>query len=370
MKNDPSVATPAPSPLEFRNGISHPDLWLWDSWTCWLEGELTLFCLALARQNSAGRPIAPGERNDYPFHIRRFISCDEGQSWRDCGVYLAAPARISGAVNQNIWSGSATVDNGELLFGFTGLQHCASSRQFLQTLCIATAPLDGTPPNLDDAIVLSDPMADYENIVAKGYYIAPRDMLGANAGEEGGPILAWRDPFLLPLGNGVFEVFWAAKTGPAAPAIGHGRLRKTVDGFDLEYLDPIVPPDAHAYTQAEVPKVYYDHKRGDYYLLLSTCDRLSEEQPDDEVSKELRLFKATSTTGPWRPYSNDGSVLPELDCLFGGSFTRLDFDAGQAILVAPFTEMAVPELQLTFASARQISLNQESPVSDRLVAKS
>ena len=361
MQHQPSrkglVDVPPPSAGLFLKGINHPDLWLWDAWTAAAGDTLTLFTLALARRNSKGVPISPGDRNDYPFHIRQFKSRDRGASWRDEGAFLTPDEASGGALAHNIWSGSAAIWNERLLFGFTGVRKPAPGRSFVQSICILPAAADGAAPTPSDTIVVSDPEADYEAIIRAGYYLGPRDRLGDDNGEEGGPILAWRDPFLVPRRDGSIDAFWAAKISASVPAVAHARLTKDGDRFHCRLLAPISLPDAGDFTQAEVPKIYRDPAGEGYLLLVSTCNRLRENQPDEEVSKEMRLYRAVKPEGPWRPYQGGESVIPGVEHLFGGAFASFDKSANTATLIAPYTEMARDEIQLTFAPPLTIDLH-------------
>jgi hypothetical protein len=204
---------------------------------------------------------------------------------------------------------------------------------------------------------LSCPERDYDEIKRLGYYLGPRERLGANLGEEGGPILAWRDPFLFLDGRHDVHMFWSAKIGPSKPAVGHATLTETQDGFRIGDMSPPMElPDAHLMTQAEVPKVYWDEKRDLYYLLISACDRVFEGQADREVSMVHRLYLGPSATGPWRQYSRAGSLLADLEHLFGASVIDVDFDSGVFAFVAPYTQRAGSALQLTIAPTRSLNI--------------
>ena len=356
MVSDFSAPVPPPSGLVFREGIAHPELWLWDAWTCSSGTVLSLFTLALSRRQHDGRAIPPGARNDFRFHIRRFASVDNGVSWRDCGLYLEPSAAAGGVFSRNVWSGSAAYYNDSLLFGFTGVRQPGINRPFAQSICATLAPSDLSPPDSNNIIVLSDPLTEYDAIRAKGYYLGARDTLGDINGEDGGPILAWRDPFFLIDEEGSVDAFWSAKIDPTTPAIAHARLHWQGEGFSVALQAPVRLPDSDLYTQAEVPKIYHDTSRGIYYLLVSTCNRLHEGQPDIEVSKQLRLYVSDSPAGNWRPYRRDGSIIPDVDGLFGASLAFCDFDAGVSTLIGPYTEMATPDRQLTFAPPVGINL--------------
>lgn len=350
-----AVPVPPPHSQPFHGSIQHPDLWLWDSWTYTHQGEITLFCLALAKTNRAGAPILPGDRNDYPFHVRRFSSSDGCQTWRDCGVFIEPDHEPGSSLSHNVWSGSALNSQDGLLLGLTGIHQPEQTRSFLQTLCYAqTTP--GAAITSAQIIPFSDPYEDYERILAAGYYLGPKDQLGASSGEDGGPILAWRDPFFVREQEGVYRAYWAAKVGPMEPAIGQARLMRTQNGLRVDaLLPPITPPDSDAYTQSEVPKVYVNPADGSALMLTSTCNRIDESQPDSEVSKELRLYAADHLDGRWAPFSPHSAILPGTEHLFGGEFINVDFANQSAELIAPYTEMASPELQLTFAAKRPVS---------------
>jgi hypothetical protein len=352
-----SPPLPPPSPLTFEGGIRHPDLWLWDSWTLEDAGALHLYCLALSRTGADGLPITPPQRNDHAFHIRHFISADGGARWRDLGPAMTPGGAGDGADARNVWSGSVLrLHDGRYAFGYTGLRAGGPGRRFLQTICIgfgATPDRMDTPP----AHALSCPLRDHRAIREAGYYLPEAGNLGADAGEEGGPILAWRDPFLLMTPDGVLHAYWSAKIAPTRPAIAHARLRLQADGFAIASLSaPITLPDAHEYTQAEVPKLYPDGSGG-WLLLISSCDRLYEGQPDSAVRQQQRLYRGPSPLGPWTPAQGSGAVLSGLDFQFGASLTGVGPHGRSIDVLGPFTENGGPQRQLTFPPVRRLTLD-------------
>jgi hypothetical protein len=221
------------------------------------------------------------------------------------------------------------------------------------------AALDGDAPRASDTVVISDPEAQYDEITRAGYYLGPREHLGDDGGEGGGPILAWRDPFLLARADGSIDVFWAAKTTATAPAVAHARLTRHENTFRCDLLTPISLPDGGDFSQAELPKVYRDPETAGYVLLLSTCNRLHEEQPDDQISKEMRLYRAAAPEGPWRPYRESASIIPGVKHLFGGAFSSIDRNSKSATLIAPYTELSAAEIRLTFAPPIAVDLQAE-----------
>ena len=367
MLNQKPVPVPPPTTDRFENGIAHPSLWLWDSWTTELDGILHLHCLALSRTDTEGNPIDPSSRNDYPFHIRRFESSDNGKSWYDMGAFLQPRNQGDGSFARNIWSGGILARASEpWVVGFTGIRQMSENHPFLQTICMA---LSGNGKALDalPSAALSCPVRDYEQIRAAGYYLPHRADLGAAEGEEGGPILAWRDPFILASGKDRFEVFWSAKVAAARPAVAHATVRLEGQAFRIETLHaPILLPDDSQFTQAEVPKVYRHAETGACYLLISACDRMNEDQPAEEVTKQLRLYRSSSIRGPWVPaFGNAGSAIPDTENLFGGSILRIDFDAGQLRLIAPYSEYASNDAQLSFAAAKSVPVPVQGVMTER-----
>lgn len=335
----------------FSGGINHPDLWLWDSWTLDdSDGHLHLYCLALAKTHSDGTAITPPQRNDYTFHVRRFTSDDAGHSWSDKGTVMQHGQMRDGADARNVWSGSVLrLDKETVAFGFTGIRDCGTDRRFLQTICIALGASPEAPTQWPDA-ALSCPFRDYDAIVSAGFYLGPRETLGSNQGEEGGPIMAWRDPFLFKEADGALYAVWSAKLSPTVPAVALARLKREGSTLRVAQLYPPVElPDAQSMTQAEVPKLYRDAASGDYLLMVSACDRRFEGQPDRELTHIHRLYRSAALTGPWRPVSAAGSALPGLEGLFGASLIDIDLAQGVLTVLGPYTENAGPERQLRFA---------------------
>lgn len=361
MSAQKPVPVPAPSRLRFENGIAHPDLWLWDSWTAAMDGRIHLYCLALSRRDADGQPISQAERNNYPFHIRHFTSRDGGTSWYDEGGFLEPQTSGDRAFARSVWSGCMLARaDGDWLCGFTGLREVTPERPFLQTICLGESrggyTLD-TPPST----ALSCPIRDYEAIRDAGYYLPEADRLGSAEGEDGGPILAWRDPFIVAGPAGTLEVFWSAKIAPARSAVAHATVARKGDSYMVQTLHaPMTLPDDAAFTQAEVPKLYFDAAQKTWYLLISACDRLSEDQPADEVKKELRLYKSQSMRGPWTgAFAGGASRIPDTDLLFGASILSANFSSGHFTLIGPYTEYAPEDQQLTFAPKRLVSLPRE-----------
>ena len=360
MRSKVIVNVPEASSTRFTHGIAHPELWLWDSWTCKSEGRYHLYCLAFARKDSEGRPTSPAQRNDFKFHIRHFESEDAGESWRDRGAVVQSTSEPNATLSDNVWSGSTHIDSdGTFLFAYTGLPSVSKDRRFLQTICIAEGADPGDVSRLPLAAV-SDPLRDYDSIRAAGYFLGEREMLGANCGESGGPILAWRDPFLFRH-EGSIHALWAAKAGALQPAVAHASLRRNEGGGFVvdELFPPMLLPDGDAFTQAEVPKVYFDDSNQKYWLIISACNRISEDQPDDEIVKDQRLYVSDKLRGPWIAYRGTTSVVPDIEHLFGASVMDADFAAGQLRLIAPYTEMADSSLQLTFAPVKTVVLPEQ-----------
>ena len=357
MPARPVAPIPPPARDVFTDGIDHPDLWLWDAWLAEGPDGTDLFTLAVSRNDAGGAPITPAARDAYPFHVRRFRSADGGASWHDLGAFLSPGAGAGGAAAHNVWSGGALrteAQGGRLLFGFTGVRAPTPARQYLQSVCLTEAGEDGA--RVADASVISDPERDSDAIRAKGYFLGPRETLGSNASEAGGPIMAWRDPFLIET-DGALLAFWSAKVAAAVPAIAWGRIERAGAGegagFRLaDLFAPITLPDADGFTQAEVPKVY--RVGGGWRMLVSSCDRVSEDQPASAVTKALRLYAAEDLGGPWRSAYGEASVVPGASGLFGGAL--MDVGPEEATLIAPWSDLEPADRTLRFAPPRRVPL--------------
>jgi hypothetical protein len=323
-------------------------------------GILHLYSLALSRTDFDGAPIFPPQRNDHSFHIRHFRSEDDGRTWSDQGMVIQPGGAADGADACNVWSGSVLQDRtGQTLFGYTGIRDISPDRPFLQTICVGTGVAPGVMTEAP-AAAISCPLRDYDQIKALGFYLGPKARLGDRAGEEGGPIMAWRDPFLVRDRNGELNAFWSAKLGPAIPAIARARLAEGPAGIAIaELLPPIELPDATEYTQSEVPKIYFDKASGLWLLLVAACDRAFEGQPDSKVNFQQRLYTSPTLDGSWASALVSGSRLTGVDYVFGASLIDHDLVTGMLSVFGPFTEQAGPEHQLSFPVVRTLDVKSE-----------
>ena len=349
------VNTPAPHPDKFVGEIIHPNLWLWDSWTVRVDSILHLYCLGLARVNSVGEPITVFEFNDYPFHFRHFVSDDNGETWQDHGAVLHPGNLSDGSDSGNVWSGSVhKLASGEILFGYTGIEHKSPTRKFVQTINFAIGGVDG--PTIFPSESQSHPVRDREAIIQAGYYLPEEDRIGHNDGEGDGPILAWRDPFIYETDAGVLHAFWSAKVEPRVPAVAYAILEKDGNQWIAKLQAPIRLPDETEYTQAEVPKLCIDKDTGDYLLMISSCNRLHEQQSDKEITKGLRLYRSNTITGPWTSVFEHGSLIHGVDHLFGASFVDREISEKTANLIAPYTVKIGGDRPMTFAPIQTVHL--------------
>ena len=349
---------PAKDQQTFTNGIKHPDLFLWDAWS-FVDSDdvIHLYSLAVPRVRADGSPITRIERNAVPFHMRHFSSRDLGGSWRDEGCLIAPRVGQGLPDSRTIWSGSIEpLSDGKKLLAYTGLYELDDEHCFAQNIMLALS--DGYQIENRENEALICPLRDWKTITDSGYYLAAPSDIGDRAGEEGGPVMAWRDPFVFVDTQDQVHLFWSAKTGPKQGALGHGLLRRDGQRFRLEKLfPPTSVPDGDGLTQFELPKVYFDEKEGAYYLISATCNRLDEQQLDHEVDKRIRLHVSHSLDGPWRPWSPKGSVLPGLDGLFGMTVLKAEFDRKSLLCIAPYTDAAGDDLGLTFAPSFRIDLD-------------
>lgn len=352
-----SVPIPAAHSETFVDGVVHPSLYLWDAWS-YRDGEITnLYCLAVSRYDSFGRPIMPAGRNHWPFHVRHFISRDNGKTWRDEGCFQE-PRIGSGLFDsRSIWSGSITpLPGGEVLVAYTGIRESEPDLIFQQSIGLALSQDGSRADRLFDEPV-SCCQRDWQSITDRGYYLDKPARIGHRGGEAGGPISAWRDPFVYVEGDCI-HLFWGAKADSHVPALAHATLRESGDGFVIDELfKPVTMPDGEKFTQLELPKVLHDRARGTYYLLISTCNRLYEGQTDAEVDKKVRLYSSASLHGPWVINGSNGSaLLPGDSHMFGVTVLDADFENAQLHCVAPYTDAADDKLSLTLSNTFSIPL--------------
>lgn len=338
----------------FLNGIKHPYLYLWDAWSYCESETLHLYCLAVPRFLFDGSELDPNERNNFPFHIRHFSSKDNGNFWSDEGCFLSTD-EVSKLNFKTIWSGSVMpLSDGRKLVAFTGIEDIDSSRNYHQSIALAISN-DGYSVQDNSIETVSSPSKDWDEIVDKGYYLDRIDNLGSDLGEENGPIMSWRDPFIFYDKNGELNLFWGAKTSPRTAALARATIVENDGVFKINKLyPPISVPDADNFTQLEVPKILYDKDEDLYYLLISTCNRLYENQPTNEVSKEIRVYKSQNVQGPWVAL---GSKILKDENLFGLTVLKADFKNNRLLCIAPYTENAEPDLRLTFPETFYINLD-------------
>lgn len=349
-----------PPPYEniFENGIRHPLLYLWDAWSYTEANVMHLYCLAIARTKPDGTQLLAVERNDYPFHMRHFTSTDNGKSWKDEGCFLEPQMVPKQHKCRTIWSGSVELlPNGNKLVAYTGVEEVDAHHNFLQTIALASSR-DGYSIDQIAATVLSSPRRDWKTITDKGYYLDAPERLGSNGGEEDGPILGWRDPFIFIDDDETINLFWGAKLGPRENALVRAVLEKDGALYKMAKLyPPARVPDGNEFTQLELPKVLHDKEKGLYYLLISSCNRLYEGQSDAEVDKGVRVYKSNSLEGPWESL---GSKILTSENLFGPTVLKADFKNNRLLCIAPYTDAVGDQLSLTFSSPFYVYLDSLS----------
>lgn len=341
----------------FDDGIDHPDYYLWDAWSYRQADRTHLYCLAVSRFDDQGHKLDPKNRNNLPFHVRHFVSADNGESWLDAGCFQQPRPELDDFDSKTIWSSSITLlEDDRKLVAFTGLKACAEPQLFLQSMGVAISS-DGYDIDSASIQLVSSPEDDWQRIIDKGYFVGDRSQLGHKDGEDGGPILAWRDPYILVHENEI-HMFWCAKINSQTPALGHATLIEDDKGFAIKmFYSPVEIPDGNRFTQLELPKVIYDDVNNKFYLIIATCNRVYEGQSDSEVDKQIRLYASNSLDGPWIPhFDNSSSLGLGAQHMFGLTVLNADFKKGQLQCISPFTEAA--EKPLTLSKTFVIDLNK------------
>lgn len=357
-KKDKRTQIPLPYNRQFENGICHPLLYLWDAWSYVEDDIIHLYCLAVSRLKLDGTPLQPAERNDFQFHIRHFTSDNNGRSWKDEGCFLETNPWSEKFNFYTIWSGSVeALSNGEKLVAFTALEQVDINHKFAQNIAIATSR-DGYVVDQILDIALSSPRKDWQAIINKGYYLDAPEKLGNTAGENGGPILAWRDPFIFLDQEEKINLFWGGKVSPKKGALVRAELEKSGTSYKIAKLHPpTTVPDGDEFTQLELPKVLYDKDKKLYYLIISSCNRLYEGQSDEEVDKGVRVYKSKMINGPWETLG--GKILGS-ENLFGPTVLKTDFRNNRLLCIAPYTDAAEKHLSLTFSPVFYVYLDNLS----------
>ena len=339
--------------MQFTSGIKHPEFYLWDAWSYESNNVFHLFCLAIPRRDFWDAPIDPSDRNNHAFHIHHFESTDSGATWRDVGVHRR-PGMTKPYDEANVWSGSVTPLPDGIVEAYTGVRSASSEQPFIQNLVLSLLNADGS--GASGHCVLC-PERDHDYIVSSGYFIDDKENLGSNKGECGGPILAWRDPFVFAYDQKTYVAF-AAKSSEREPALGIAQL---VNGLqEAVLLPPISLPDSDEFTQFEIPKLFYLQKLKQFILVAATTDRQSEMQDDCEISNCIRLYIGESPFGPWIRAGKQSSILCGVDHLFGATILGLDERNNRLIFMAPYTSKATDDLQLSFAPRFFVTLDQLS----------
>lgn len=361
---------PVPNRQIFTGGIRHPDLFLWDAWSCnIIDGNgvenIHLYCLAVNRLKNNGEPLLPKERNSYTFHIRHFISSDSGCTWIDKGAFQRSALASDGHDARNVWSGSVMpTQDGRVLAAYTGIYEAGEQNIFRQNLA-AGIVYDSDSFGDTAGQLLLCPVRDEEKIRAAGYFMSDRERLGDRDGEQSGPILAWRDPFVFrdPKQKKLDKqlvMLWAAKPSATQAAIGMATIK--IDSNSKMSVDkifaPILLPDGDQFTQIELPKIYFDSVKDRYILIVATTTRESESQSDEQVVKRIRLYTSDSIDGDWVSSGIKDSALEGIDNIFGMTVLKTDFEMQKLYCIAPYTEAASTQDELTFASVFEINLSQ------------
>ena len=355
----PNETIPAPYPELFCDGISHPELHLWDAWSYSCNQGLHLYCLAVSNKDRYGHIYPPHLRNQKSFHIRHFFSEDSGGSWRDLGCFQQARVGQNLFDSRSIWSGSIlALADGRQLTAYTGIREQGSALTFQQSLglSISTNWMTTIPGSQQ---VLSDPLNEWQTITQNGYFLGEYNSLGHKDGESGGSILAWRDPFLL-LHGGVIHMYWCAKTGYRTPALGHAVLQESESGFSISKMyPPVAMPDGNEFTQLELPKVIFDEVHECFLLIVSSCNRMHEQQSDKDADKRMRLYKSKSLNGPWHKFGHKGSTLKLAEPhMFGITIIKSDLRSEKLNYVAPYTEDAGEEKFLTLSKTYFLDIGE------------
>ncbi|TVQ85685.1 MAG: hypothetical protein EA357_00195 [Micavibrio sp.] len=296
---------PPPVETAFFGGIRHPSVYIWDGWVYAEERKISLYALATPRAFYLDFGLdALRDRDHLPHHWRRFISEDGGKTWQDCGAVLLPRTGTGLFDSRSVWTGSVLKHGGRYLAAYTGIRDTGCETQpKLQALGLAASE-DGSgfSPLSEEALLC--PLRDYDAIRDAGYYLGPKETLGNDDGEEGGAILAWRDPYLVAedgAGDTGLHMFWSAKSSLRRlqeAVIGHALIKDPFGRPQAELLPPVFLPDSEQFTQAEVPQLLRSEESGRYVMAVSATNKTAD-LPPEAVRMTLHFYSAPHLDGAW-----------------------------------------------------------------------
>lgn len=369
MQFSDAVLRPPAVDKVFEKTIKHPDVYIWDAWVLPKKGDPNLYLYALASprevfKEGSGVDIQT-QRDHIPHHHRLFISKDQGATWKDHGAAFYPNPDKSAFDGRSIWTGSAVEYQGKVVGGYTGIRQTDEAHPFIQGVGLSVSEDGGLTYHRITQDALSCPIRDYDAIRQAGYYLGPKDDLGTGDGEEGGCILAWRDPGLIvDPATGHLHAFWSAKTLTGTKqnaAVAHGIVYDVLTKPRLELQPPVILPDAAEYTQAEVPQLLYSEKHKLFYMTVSTCDRTSNDQTDKDLNLNGRLYVSDSLNGPWE-YA--GHLINKVDKRYPASLVSLqDTDDGCIIqFMAPYNRSNGEEIMHTMPAVNRAVIKNRKVV--------
>ncbi|NCN28110.1 hypothetical protein GW915_11085 [bacterium] len=214
-----------------------------------------------------------------------FTSPDGGKTWKEAGVILLADAKNA---ERAVWSGSIRQNaKGEFWAAYTSL---IGKRKTMQGIGLAFWS-DSKKKLIQLPKLLLDPRRDFEALKQKGYAMEDFENLGKGL-ERDNTVMALRDPYIYGDDPKQAKVYFAAKAqnsdGSFSPAIGRFTINKTSSGYEAILEEPLRVPDEKKFKQVELPNVF--DVAGQKYLLISTTNRLSQEQSDLDSDLHSRLY--------------------------------------------------------------------------------
>lgn len=352
-----TLVTPAPSAIKFDNGISHPELYIWDAWSLTRrDGTISLFTLSQPRSSFSDDGLdLQRERDVLPHHWRRFDSSDDGDSWADLGAVFTPNLDNHNAFDaRSIWTGSVACIANKVYAAYTGIAQVGEDHPFLQSLGLAIEnPETGYFVSLSEEPLLC-PRRDYELIQSKGYYLGPKTTLGHKDGEEDQCALAWRDPELFEDDCGRVHLFWAAKAVENAlpkPAIGHALLSDLSTKPTADLLPPIRLSDESNITQAEVPQLIYDKRQSTYFMMVSTTNKRCNDQTDADGDLSVKIYGTDTLSGA---LELKRILLTNSDKRYPGTWVQ--HSNGRLSFTAPYNRASSPEKIHTMPALTPIDL--------------
>lgn len=294
--------------------IQSEEFYIWDNWG-FVDSTGVLHIYAQYCEKALCQ--CPEDRY-WQVHIEHFVSRDQGKTFLHCGPAIEKSQEQDAFDAYNIWSGCAIPLDGDCVLAlYTGLQlsrePLANNRKYALQSIGASFSRDGgyTFEKMKEPLI--SPVRDYELLQEKGYYLGPKDTLGA-IDDPDGTFMCLRDPEVFKEGHKYHIVFGAKAQvivdgqSVIRNAVGHAIIEDIDDFQKIQIQKPLFIACENDYNQLELPGLFLWGEQ--YFLVISTTQLAYLGQSDLEVDKTVRIYRSTQLLdGKWQPFGQEGKHI-------------------------------------------------------------